>query len=208
MIASSKALMLIVFACGVIGVQCHEVLTEFLEFDYKSWKVHLSKTCENDLRTLREGIEGSEVWALKVRDASGRPTSGFMWGNSFWLGAERACFLLNHPPKINLVKSARRKMSENFTEIASEIPVEYRMFYAAHTSSVQFDADLFNKSILHIGLCFPKSCRQKEVDAMARTVIENKFHNNLLFGDLKYLSTKTLEIRKNFLSEPFVVLML
>lgn len=208
MIASSKALVLGMFTCAVISIQCHEILTEFLEFDYKSWKIHLTKSCERDVRTLRQGIENDEVWALKVRDASGKATSGFMWGNNFWLGAERACYLLNNPPKISLVKSATRKMWENVTEIASKIPVEYRMFYANQASPVQFNPDLFNKSVLHIGLCFPKSCMQKEVDSMARTVIENKFSNNLLFGELKYLSTKTLEVRKNFLSEPFVVLMM
>ena len=94
------------------------------------------------------------------------------------------------------------------TQIASVIPVEYRMFYASHTSSIQFDPDLFNKSVLHIGLCFPKACNQDEVNIMARTVIEEKLHHNLLFGDLKYLATKTLEVRKNFLNEPFVVMML
>lgn len=208
MIKSSKALLLIVLTCSTFGVQCHEVLKVFLEFDYKSSQIYPRKTCENDLRTLREGIQNDEVWALKVRDASGKSTSGFMWGNNFWLGAERACFLLNDPPKITLVKSSKRKMFENMTQIASKIPVEYRMFYATQTSPVQFDADLFNKSILHIGLCFPKSCQEKEVDAMAREVIENKLSNNLLFGELRYLATKTLEVRKNFLSEPFVALML
>ena len=94
------------------------------------------------------------------------------------------------------------------TQVASIIPVEYRMFYASHTSSVQFDADLFNKSVLHIGLCFPKACNQEEIHIMAKKVIENKFRHSLLFGDLKFLATKTLEVRKNFLNEPFVILML
>jgi Nose resistant-to-fluoxetine protein, N-terminal domain len=208
MYKSSKALLLTVFMYLLFKVQCHELLIDFLKIEDKSLQVRLTKTCENDLKTLRKGIESDEVWALKVRDASGRSSSGFMWGNNFWLGAERACFLLNKPPQINLIKSANRKMFDNMTQVAAEIPVEYRVFYATHTSTVQFDADLFNKSILHVGLCFPKSCNQKEADVMARIVFENKFRNDLLFGDLKYVSTKTLNVRKNFFHEPFVVLLL
>lgn len=98
-------------------------------------------------------------------------------------------------------------MQDNMTAVASQVPVEYRMFYASHTSAVQFDADLFNKSVLHVGLCFPKSCRESEARLMAKNIFENKFHDFIL-GDVKYLSTKTLDIRNNFLNEPFVVLLL
>lgn len=205
---SSKALLLTIFIILLFNVQCHELLFDFLNFEDQNSQIQLTKSCENDLRTLREGIQNDEVWAMKVRDASGRSPSGFVWGNNFWLGAERACFLLNKPPKINLIKSANRKMFENSTQIAALIPVEYRMFYATQTSTVQFDADLFNKTILHVGLCFPKSCNQKEVDEMARIVFKNTFRNSLLLGDVKYYATKTLDIRKNFLHEPFVVLLL
>lgn len=205
MIKCSKALLLASFIVSVSHVQCHSLLIDFLNFQDQNL---LTKSCENDLRTLKKGIESDEVWALKVHDASGKSTSGFMWGNNFWLGLERACFLLNNPPKIHLIRSSNRRMLENMTEVASAIPVEYRMFYATHKSTVQFDADLFNKSILHVGLCFPKSCNQDEVDVMARKVFENKIRNDLLFSDLKFLATKTLDIRKNFLHEPLVMLLL
>ena len=131
-----------------------------------------------------------------------------MWGNNFWLGGERACHLLNNPPKINLIKSENRKMIENMTDVASEVPVEYRMFYASHNSKVQFDADLFNKSVLHIGLCFPKSCNQSEAQLMAEIIFEKKFNNELVYGKVNYLETKTLNIRKKFINEPFVLLLL
>lgn len=132
-----------------------------------------------------------------------------MWGNNFWLGGERACHLLNRPPKISLIKSANRKMYENMTEVASSVPVEYRMFYASHTSTAQFDADLFNKSVLHVGLCFPKSCNHSEAQMMAVNIFEKKSHNEFMYlGDVNYLGTKTLNIRKNFLNEPFVVMLL
>lgn len=131
-----------------------------------------------------------------------------MWGNNFWLGGERACHLLNNPPTISLIKSENRKMFENVTDIGSEVAVEYRMFYASHTSKVQFDADLFNKSVLHVGLCFPKSCNHTEAQVMAENIFEKRFQNELTYGSVNYLGTKTLNIRKKFINEPFVLLLL
>lgn len=96
-------------------------------------------------------------------------------------------------------------MLANMTDVASMIPVEYRMFYASHTSTVQFDAALFNKSVLHIGLCFPKSCNGSAVQEMATKIFRRKYRNDFVYGDVNYLSTKTLSIRQNFLNEPFVV---
>lgn len=145
---------------------------------------------------------------ISVQDASGKDTSGFMWGNNFWLGGERACHLLNDPPTISLIKSATRNMQENVTEIASEFPVEYRMFYIRHTSSLQFDPDLFNKSVLHVGLCFPKACDHLQANYMATKIFEDRFQDDLRLGAVKYLGTKILVIRENIISEPFVVLLL
>lgn len=146
---------------------------------------------------------------ITVQDASGKSTPpGFMWGNNFWLGVERACYLLNDPPVINLIKSENRKMFANMTAVSSEVPVEYRMFYASHTSNVQFDADLFNKSVLHVGICFPKSCTELEAQVMAENIFEKKYQNDLLYGNVHFIGTKTLDIRDKFLDEPFVVALL
>lgn len=145
---------------------------------------------------------------ISVLDASGKTPVGYTWGNSFWLGAHRACELLNNPPKIILGKSATRKMFQNMTDVASEVLVEYRMFYANHTSPIQFDADLFVKNILHIGLCFPKSCDDLEARVMAKSVFERKFNKALLFGNVTFLRTKRLEIREKFMDEPMVLLFL
>ncbi|CRL08602.1 CLUMA_CG021290, isoform A [Clunio marinus] len=205
-----KVVVLLVIFLGFnsYDVLCHELLRDFLNFQVENPHIALSKDCGDHLEMLRNGIKENEVWALKVQDASGKPTSGFTWGNNFWLGAERNCYLLNQPPKISLIKSKNRKMDDNMTEIGSEIPVEYRMFYASHTSKIQFDADLFNKSVLHIGLCFPEACDETEVHVMAKKIFHEKFQDFHLYGEVNYLGTKTLTIRKEFLNETFVLLLL
>lgn len=204
----SKVLLLAVFVHLSYIVQCHELLFDFLNFQDQNSLIQLSKTCADHLKIVKSGIKEQKVWALKVQDASGKATSGFMWGNNFWLGVERACHLLNVPPKISLIKSANRKMHQNMTEIASKVPVEYRMFYASHISTMQFDADLFNKSVLHVGLCFPKACQDSDADAMAVKIFRQKFQDDIQFGSLEYLGSKTLVVRKNFLSEPLVMSLL
>ena len=204
---SSKAFFFAIFISLLFNTgQCHELLIDFLEF--QNLQVNLGQDCEKDLNILRQGIENNEVWALKVRDASGSSTPGFNWGNNFWLGGERNCHLLNDPPKINLIKSEHRHMQENFTDIGSKIKVEYRIFYASHTSLYQFDADLFNKSILHVGLCFPASCSDDDSDSMAKILFENKFQHDIFLTNVKYVGTKILAMRKNLLGDPFVILLM
>lgn len=78
-------------------------------------------------------------------DMSGRPGAGFIWGNNYWLGSKMACEFLNDPPKIYLTPSKSRRSLENITDISSPIKVSYRMFFANHHSTLQFDADIFNK---------------------------------------------------------------
>lgn len=48
-----------------LTVQCHELLNDFLEFNYESSQITLTKKCVDDLRNIRSGIEKNYVWALK-----------------------------------------------------------------------------------------------------------------------------------------------
>ena len=78
-------------------------------------------------------------------DASGRSEAGYVWGNNFWVGSFQGCKLLNDPRKIHLALNDHRKNHENLTEEHSPMPVQYRMFYVNHDSTLQLDIDLFNK---------------------------------------------------------------
>ena len=142
-------------------------------------------------------------------DASGNAKTGFVWGNNFWLGSMRACNLLNKPPKIYLAPSKTRNGWANLTEIGSQIPLDYRMFYVKHESNIQFDPATFDKSILHIGLCLPMSCHNHDNFHMGQKIFHStNFGESLQLGNTFLLSTKTLHVRDNFLSEKFVVILL
>ena len=78
-------------------------------------------------------------------DASGHPTTGFVWGNNYWLGSHQACLQLNNPSIIHLALNEHRKNIVNLTDVGSPIALEYRMFYVNHESKMQLDLDLYNK---------------------------------------------------------------
>lgn len=190
-----------------IKAKCEHLFVKFIDVQIPELK--LSKLCNDDLNMVRDGISDKEIWALKVQDASGNPSTGFVWGNNFWLGYETECSTLNYSPNIKLAQSVTRKMFKNSTEIASKVPIVYRMFYYQHSSTIQFDADIFNQSVIHIGICFPQSCSDNDSFIIGYHFAQSDyFSSNPMIGDVKFLSTKTLSIRKGFFKEPFVVLML
>lgn len=144
-----------------------------------------------------------------MRDVSGKKTMGFASGNNFWLGSEISCHHLNNPPKIHLKHSDRRRMWDNATDIRSEIPLMYRMFYIAHTSKIQFDIDLFNLSVIHIGLCMPEICIDQDARELGEKILMTITCNeSSIFGDkLSFENTKILELRNEFHREIFVILL-
>ena len=78
-------------------------------------------------------------------DASGRPESGFIWGNNYWLGSQFSCDFLQEPPIIHLALNDHRKHYPNLIEITSPISIEYRIFYIKQNSKLQLDLDIFEK---------------------------------------------------------------
>jgi len=136
---------------------------------------------------------------------SGKKANAFTLGNNFWLGSRRGCDLLNNPPRIHLQPSSSKTMHENVTDIRSEIPVVYRMFRIAHTSSIQFDIGLFNQSVLHVGLCFPKECSNDDVDKIGMKIfVPIILNDETVYGNVSYKSSRVLELRDDFMDENFV----
>lgn len=141
-----------------------------------------------------------------MRDVSGKKAFGFSSGNNFWVGSEHECENLNDPQRIFLRHSERRKMWDNATEALAAIPLQYRMFYVAHTSRFQFDMDLFNQSVIHIGLCLPKVCLQSDARKFGEQIlVPITCSGSALIGKrLSFEGTKLLKLRQNFVSDTFV----
>lgn len=185
-------------------VKSHELLFDFLNFEAQNPAVKLTEKCSEDLSSITNGIKNNEIWAIKVRDASGKSSADFIWGNNFWLGSEKACEFLNHPKKIPQVATKTRRSGENVTLIASKVPVEYRMFYATHTSPIQFDTETYRYVGLQIGICFPKSCEESEIIEMSRIIFKSgEFDQPVIYGEVNFVKTKNLKLRADFFKDPF-----
>lgn len=137
---------------------------------------------------------------------SGKKAFGFTWGNNFWIGSEQACDNLNDPSRIFLKHSERRKMWENATDVRAAIPMEYRMFYIAHASRLQFDIDLFNQSVIHIGLCLPRICIENDAREFGEKIlVPITCKTSAVIGKkLSFEGTKVLKLRQNFINDIFV----
>ena len=75
-----------------------------------------------------------------------------MFGNNYWLGSRDACTLLNRPLKMYLAVRNNRKSIPNVIEIASPIPVEYRVFYLKHESKFQVEVDFYESRVSFINI--------------------------------------------------------
>lgn len=206
MFATMRVILSLLMTVQVLG---HELLLDFLNLQHENNAVKLSEKCSNDLASIKSGIEKHEIWAMKIRDASGKSSAGFIWGNNFWLGSEIACENLNNPKRIPMTRTATRRNHENVTSIASKFPVEYRMFYATHTSPIQFDSEVFEFVGLQIGICFPKSCVESEIVEMSKIIFKSgEFKQTQIYGEMSFVKTKTLKLRDDFFRDPFTVSLL
>lgn len=179
-------------------------LTDFLSFDeLKASKV--SKVCVYECEKLKVSLQANETWALKVDDASGRKTIEYFLGNNYFLGSESMCKALNNPPRIYLAPRNHRLLNLSSLEVKSEFPVAYRVIYLTHTSSLQFNAEMFNHSIIHIGLCLPNSCSKMDLEVLSNLLIDKTFVNQEeVYGVVKFLNSKRLGLRLDFLNDIFV----
>lgn len=197
-----QKILLIFFVHLVTSSRSLEIYEKLLKIRDKN----VSENCATDLFKIQRGIDTSELWALKILDSSGKSSTGFIDGNNFWLGSETVCSLLNDPIKVPLPSSKTRRMSNLATSVKSEVPVDYRIIFASHSSHVQFHSEIFNLVGLHIGLCLPKSCDEKDIQTLAESLFSSELKNeSLLYGKLKYETSKKLQLRENFFKDPWTV---
>lgn len=186
--------------CSVHG---EGLLVDFLSFDQLK-VTNLTTSCASECQKLKRGLQNNEIWALKVNDASGRKAIEFFWGNNYFLGSEFACKSLNDPPEIYLLPSADEILDRETLQIKPDFPVEYRMIYYTHRSPLQFNAEMFNRSILHVGLCLPQSCTEIDLSWLSEAMRVKSFGDAKVYGEVKFFGSKRLVLRSNPLDNNFV----
>jgi hypothetical protein len=198
MLKSAKIFLFLIF---ISRVKCHEVLMDILNLANLTG---VSLECSSHLNLLKSAIEKHEIWALKIRDSSGKSSSDFIWGNNFWLGSSYACEMMNNPKLVHLTPTPTRRHHQNITAVSSKFPVEYRMIYASHESPIQFDTECFDFVGLQIGICYPTSCGSEDTkQILDRVFSSGEFQRTEIYGKVKLMKTKSLKLRENFFSDVF-----
>uniref|UniRef100_A0A336MFI4 CSON000340 protein n=1 Tax=Culicoides sonorensis TaxID=179676 RepID=A0A336MFI4_CULSO len=176
--------------------------------------------CLRLLQEIDNGIQENAIWAFKMVDASGFPSSGFVWGNNFLLGSSEQCNLINnYNNESNFVLSPRYKHrhSPELINDKPPFPVNYRVIYAETNSKHQIDMQIYTKNILHFGVCVPVVCNDHELAQLLDTAlniaeIENNSssfaeqESNLLNATVLY--SKTLTLRHNFFNNSPVIILI
>lgn len=76
-----------------------------------------------------------------VLDSSGNPESGFVLGQSFWLGSIKGCEAVQNPHTLTLSNRFERIMHANLQKARAPFDIGYRVVYAAHTSPWQIQVE-------------------------------------------------------------------
>lgn len=101
--------------------------------------------------------------SIAVLDTGPHVPSTFVYGNNFWFTSAGLCDLTNEPLPISLSAHLPHRMHANLLPSASPVRMEPRMLYANYTDGMQVDFQFQIHPTIHIGLCVPASCSDRQV---------------------------------------------
>ncbi|XP_034936929.1 nose resistant to fluoxetine protein 6-like [Chelonus insularis] len=139
--------------------------------------------CKSELNMLREGIDNRKLWSLKILDANGKPSSGFIYGNKFWLGQKTQCSDLGNNKPLELIPSFLKNNSlyRNIDEEFPPYEINYFIARFRHNSTIQYHVRMPDEDIITLGLCLPASCTTHELQSILNEIFKTKA---LPVGDL------------------------
>ncbi|KAI1289959.1 Nose resistant to fluoxetine protein 6 [Halotydeus destructor] len=131
----------------------------------------LSSKCSNHLNQLINDAHNNQIWALKMLDAMGKPTSGIMEAHLSFLGSYSECVEVRSQPTV-------AHTSGQFT---GQYCMGHVQLPNAALSSLQKLSGL-SPSILsgahpRIGLCVPSTCDRDEIELLSRTALNLLIEN-------------------------------
>lgn len=167
----------------------------------------------------------SLIYFFLVLDASSHIGSDFIWGNNILIGSPRSCNLISHPANVKFATDHVPVGIINLTQVTAPIRVGYRSIHARHWSEMQVDLSTLEKvranggdqiiskwlfpssqNVLNFGFCLPLSCSNVDSFRLLEAILQNKtFVDRSLIGmNTEVIHTKILQLRENFLKNPFV----
>lgn len=128
----------------------------------------ISKNCKRDVFTYLKGLNGKQMWATKMNDASGHYNSGFFYGNNYWMGSMSLCESIYNYENEKFIESDEGKTKNSGLPFAAS---HQDLYQQVHHDSPPFQPGFFvlkmllNKTFntlvtrkVYVGVCFPSSC--------------------------------------------------
>ncbi|CAF1508187.1 unnamed protein product, partial [Didymodactylos carnosus] len=135
----------------------YSLLTNFQHFKTLS-NTTIFTECWYDLMSLVNATRNNEKWALKFIDSWGKPSSGIMHGNLFWLGSYDEC------------------VEELYQLDRSYVSQPYHGKYCIISKPVNPQV-VFRPPSLAYGFCVPHSCNERELVSFIQNLLP--FYQNI-----------------------------
>ncbi|XP_063697561.1 nose resistant to fluoxetine protein 6-like [Culicoides brevitarsis] len=134
---------------------------------------------------------------------------GFVWGNNYWTSSKELCQVLREPLIISLSPRYERNHHQNLSTARPPFLVNYQVVHIKHDSKYQIEQKIYDKSIVHIGLCFPTVCDPKETSMLVDQVLQrNKEEYFLIGANYTILDAKHTTASERALGNVFLMLTL
>ncbi|EDW86385.1 uncharacterized protein Dwil_GK17715 [Drosophila willistoni] len=138
----------------------------------------LSTNCTKDMRSYFHGLTETKMWAIKMDDASGHYTSGFFYGNNYWMGSLALCDAIDDAIDSDSSKDTSNTKSNNnnglpfakahtqaYSSVSNAPPPFLPGFYVI---KMQLNETLptYVLRTIYVGMCLPSSCSIPDVHLM------------------------------------------
>ncbi|KAH8420447.1 hypothetical protein KR009_010512 [Drosophila setifemur] len=193
-----------VLSDGDVGSKCEakSLLQDLAEVVAQNQSVALTK-CGEQMLALKDALHEQRAWALKAQDASGEGFSDFMMGHSMWLGSRTTCGGVNEPLISDMTENPRHLLRE-----LAPFPFDYLVAYVHPNSTWHLSVCTQNESLLHIGLCLPRSCETGQVEELLRGALSQGSSFRRFGMDPQLVYAKRPEFRMEFFESSTVRLFL
>ncbi|XP_012528415.1 nose resistant to fluoxetine protein 6 isoform X2 [Monomorium pharaonis] len=153
-----------------------------------------STLCEKELLNFRDAVDQRVLWSLRMLDSSGEFQSGFLGGNTYWLGSQSQCFdTMNITP----LQLSERLLLNNtlYRDPQKEFPpfkVNYFAAHFKHNSTLQYHINLPNENVITLGLCLPASCSVNDISLILKRIFRDRV---LLINDLYSIDFELIQVK-------------
>ncbi|XP_066293459.1 nose resistant to fluoxetine protein 6-like isoform X2 [Branchiostoma lanceolatum] len=113
---------------------------------------NISQQCQKDVAQYEADLLQGKIYALQMLDAGGKPPSGILNGNLFWVGSFSQC--------VNITRKGFNITFDGKFYLASLVPVARAQQSEQLT---QGGAPGMPATALTLGICLPSSCNQHDV---------------------------------------------